>query len=346
MAGYFVDDALNAVIGMVARQKAQEEREKFVGELPDGPNQADLPFWDPRRYDTPEDAQSNLVSLDPQYKDLQLKALQALRDKADGSATAQEDAGRMQAIKEANDLAKSREEGVLNDARSRGVGGGGLEFALRNQAGQESANRLGELTTKGAADAALQRLAAMGQYSQGVSNMRTQEQQMASQNADILNQFNMYNTNLHNSTNTANRNMQNQAALDKVNRTETRGQRGFNNALSGWDRKAGFKQQDINDIYDEGKSLQAVNEGFWNVVRQAAASGAGGGAGGAMGGGGGGAGGFNIGQFMGGAGGGAGGGAAAGGTGYSNVSMPMNLNMSSQMPNYSDNDWLFQRRGI
>jgi len=338
MAGYFVDDAINAMIGMIARDKAKEEREKIIGELPDTPNQSDLPFWDPRRYKTPEEAESNLVSLDPKYRDMQMQALQGLRDKASGAASAQEDADRLQAVTEANDFARGREEGVLNNAKARGVGGGGMEFALRAQAGQDAANRVGQLTNQSAANAAMQRLAAQGAYSQGVGNMRTQEQQMAAQNADILNQFNMYNTGLKNQTNNANTNMQNHAGLDKVNRTEARGQRGFQNAQSNWDRKLGLNQQNVNDIYDEGKSLQGINEGFWNVVRQAAASGMGGE------GGGGGGGGFNIGQFMGQ--GGGGGGAAGGGGGYSNISMPMNMNMSQQMPNYQDDAWLYQRRGL
>lgn len=216
------------------RRKEQAAIREIQGikgpEFSDGQYQAGAYSGDfaPTMYGTPEAAQYRTISVDPRTRDIAMSALQRMQGFADQAATSQEALGRTGAINDANSLAGQREGAIAAAAQRRGQGGSGLEYVLRNQAAQDGAMRAQTGGLEAAQQAALQRLMGTQATMAGAQALRGQDIGLESQNAAIINAFNMANTNARNATNTANTNLANAAGLRNLDSRQ-----GWNNNVAG-----------------------------------------------------------------------------------------------------------------
>lgn len=147
----------------------------------------------PHYLDVPDDVKYSNVSIDPELRAKQMAALQQMQDISEGRIASQGSYERELARRGAEQLARQREEGVLQQAQMRGMGGSGMEFALRAQAGQNAANQAQMGGMQSAAQAALERLQSQQSYQQGLGNLRAQDTDLSARNSDIINRFNAYN---------------------------------------------------------------------------------------------------------------------------------------------------------
>jgi len=209
----------SAVSGIVNDQDAQEQAMGEAARYRDlvlpqfRQSDAVAQQVNPALYGTPEAAQYQLAESDPRTRDMQLAALQGMQDQYNGVADASQNAQAYQAMNQANRMAQGRQGAIMQNAAARGVGGGGLEFTMQNQAAQDSANQAQQGTLQAAQMAAMQRLAGRQASMQGASDLRGQDFSQSAHNAGIINQFNQNNTAARNAAMQANAGMQNQANM-------------------------------------------------------------------------------------------------------------------------------------
>lgn len=108
-------------------------------------------------------------------------------------------------------MSRAGTEAAIANAQARGVGGSGMEFAMREMANQQGAERASNAGLEQAAAAARQRALYNQMYQQGLGQMRQQDAQAGQYNNDVINKFNAMNTQNRNQMNQANVDMRNQA---------------------------------------------------------------------------------------------------------------------------------------
>lgn len=169
--------------------------------------------WEDFRPDlfTPEMAQYALTSEDPLLRSAQMNALEKMSALSSEGFGAEDEYAFGRARDLAGNIARSGNQAAIADAERRGVSGGGMEFAMREAANQQAAERAQEAGMARAAEAAKARRDALVAYSQGLSGMRSQDYQVNSGNTDIINEFNQRNTATRNAASEANVNTRNQA---------------------------------------------------------------------------------------------------------------------------------------
>lgn len=316
---------LNLVMGPFFQSLEAQARQQRLRDMMTEFNNLKMPMYDTsgwtptinnaELYDNPLLAMAERIQIDPALRQNQMAALNDMRDMGQGYGAAEAEAGRRQAIFEANQMAKARADAAAQQADMRGVGNSGLSMALQAQSGQSAANRAMQGALMAAAQGQQQKMAANQAYQQGLGNLRGQDTDLAARNAAIGNQFNMYNTELQNKRNFANTDIRNRNALNeqtlKNQARQFNLQRGdsiqdklFNAALQKLAGKYGVTKDMVG--LSERQTQRDVEKGKqyedeWNDIFSMAAGG----------------------------GGGAGGGGA--GMGY----MPMNASMGSSMPNFS-----------
>lgn len=189
-------DIANFFIAQDMADANREEYERLMQTLGTSlkPEDYDKSLYTPQMTSMPDDLMGQQISEDPALKQRQMANLDSLKAVSEGKINAQRDLDLYRAIQDANAMARARDEGALQSAQARGVGGGGLEFTMRQQAGQDAANRLQQAQMASAAQAALERLQATGQLQSGLSNMRDQDYRTNAQNTDIINKFNVMNS--------------------------------------------------------------------------------------------------------------------------------------------------------
>jgi hypothetical protein len=238
----FVGGILESFLGPMEDDAAQADARAVADELRylDSPEfsskQLSPESFSPEMYANPEEAQYKLAEVDPRIRDYQMQALQRMRDLSDGHASAQQNLANYEAMNRAGQMAKARDAALMQNAQSRGVAGSGLEFAMRQQAGQEAANRAQSGTMQAAMNAALERLKGNESYQRGMADFRGQEMDQSARNADIINRFNQYNTGQRNAIRQANVGMRNAAQQTNIGNRNTAQQynleRGDRNAMN------------------------------------------------------------------------------------------------------------------
>lgn len=186
----------------------------------------------------PEAAGYQTIGEDPRLRSAQLSALSKLAGLGETGLSAVDELGYQQARDLASQAARSSQAAALQNAQARGVGGSGLEYALREAGSQEGATRAQQAGLQQASDSARMRALYNQAYGDMLGSVRGQDANIAGRNADIINQFNQLNTgarnqaqqyNLGNRQNISNQNVQqrNQAQLTN---NDIKNQR-FNNAM-------------------------------------------------------------------------------------------------------------------
>ncbi len=137
-------------------------------------------------------------------------ALQKLQSVSSGAADSELNAANYNAMNNAAQQQRGATQGILANLSARGTLGSGQELAARMQAAQNGANnsQAGQLQAAAANNQA--KLGAQNNLIQGLSGLRGQDTSLATENANINNQFNMHNTDALNATNNANTGIKNQ----------------------------------------------------------------------------------------------------------------------------------------
>ena len=149
---------------------------------------------DPMMYQTPQEVNAQLVEDSPEMRAIQIEALNNIRKRADEGMQAADEADYMRAIREAGTQARGREGAIIENMRSRGMSGSGVEAAMRQMASQSSADRLAQFGADKAAKNAEMRALAEQMAGNMAGDMRSTDINLSGTNADIINQFAMENS--------------------------------------------------------------------------------------------------------------------------------------------------------
>jgi hypothetical protein len=158
-----------------------------------------------------ESANYELSKEDPVVRSAQMSVLSKLAGLADQGLSDEDAAAFAKARSQGNQMSRAGTEAAIANAQARGVGGSGMEFAMREIANQQGAQRSQEAGLDQAAAAARQRAMYNQAYGQQLGQVRGQDAQANQANTDIINRFNSANTQQRNQMNLANTDMRNQA---------------------------------------------------------------------------------------------------------------------------------------
>jgi hypothetical protein len=147
----------------------------------------------PFEYNQWQDVEAKQVDDSPQARAIQMQALTDLQKRAEEGLDAQSQQDYMKGQMQAGEFAKGREDAIINDLNARGMGGSGIEAALRGQASQAGADRLALSSSEQATANAQQRALAEMQAMQGAASLRSADVNLNTTNADIINKFAMDN---------------------------------------------------------------------------------------------------------------------------------------------------------
>lgn len=287
IANYFIAQ------GMSEDYNAEmDEAQKGIDYLERMKPKLDTSRYVPEMTSIPDDVNARTISEDPLLRNKQLENLDSLRAVSEGKINAQRELDLYRAVQDANAMARARDEASLQSAQARGVGGGGLEFTMRQQGGQDAANRLQQAQMASAAQAALERLQATGQLQSGLSGMRDQDYRTNAQNTDIINKFNVMNSTRRQEALDKRAMLKNQADQYNKDRSDNQilSQRRIDAGL--YPTQESLRRSDLNQKLNlQYAPIFRLNDSF-KTATQDAVGGAmggdfGGGMGGAMGGGGG-----------------------------------------------------------
>lgn len=152
----------------------------------------------------PEQYQYETVAEDPTLQ-LRQRALLEQMQKLGETGLSDADKASYQAnTNNANKEAGQRSAALMNEMRARGQGGSGLEFALREQAGQEALTRAAASGNQQAGDSARQRALYQQAYGDALGQQRQQDYTTQANNTNVINEFNKLNTSQRNDANLAN----------------------------------------------------------------------------------------------------------------------------------------------
>jgi len=146
----------------------------------------------------PETANYTTNKGDAETKSMQLSALKRLAGLAESGMSDEDALAYDKARSVGGQLAKQGTEAAIANAQARGVGGGGMEFAMREMANQGGAQRAHEAALEQAANSARQRAMYNQAYSSALGGFRNQNNQEEAGNTDIINRFNQINTGARN----------------------------------------------------------------------------------------------------------------------------------------------------
>ena len=187
------DDGFNSAI------RANEENRNLYGQI-------ELPDYEeyvPGLYDA-ESYNAQLIAEDPALKSKQMGNLNLLEQLAQQGLSAEDEAGFAQAKNIGSQAARSGTQAAIADANARGVGGGGMEFAMREIANQGGAQRAQSAGLEQAAASARQRALQAQAYQSALSQSRGDDYRQNSANTNIMNDFNARNTTQRNTIANAN----------------------------------------------------------------------------------------------------------------------------------------------
>lgn len=217
-----------------------------------------------------ETANYELAQDDPIVRSMQLSALQRMSGLADQGLSAEDAAAFDKARDTGSQMARANTEAAIADANRRGVGGSGMEFAMREIANQGGAERAQNAGLEQAAASARQRALYNQAYMQGLGSMRSQDQNTAQSNADVINRFNMANTQNRNNTNMQNTQLRNQAQLTNNQGKNDTAQQNFNNAITRATGQNNAGNAMANAYAAQGAANTAQNNQFINTGAQMA----------------------------------------------------------------------------
>lgn len=169
--------------------------------------------YNPQYYASPETPEATLVTEDPQLRSAQLAALNSLLTRSAEGVTAEELRQQDLSRRAQGETTRGQEEAIMNNMAARGLGGSGMEFALRQQAAQSAGDVAAQQGLARESTNAQQRLGALQQLLAGQTSLRNQDYTASRGNADITNAFATENSRRRNAINEANTALSNQAQV-------------------------------------------------------------------------------------------------------------------------------------
>lgn len=224
-ASGFMQAGINSMAQDAQHQLSQQQRDDLLSALakienintPGGNFNLSAPeAYALQHYAMPEDAKYQQVQIDPQDRVNQMQALQKLQGYSNGAADSELNAANYNARNNAAMQRQRSDAATMQSLSNRGVAGSGLELAMKQQASQNAANSALSGGLDAAKNNALAKLQGNNAYLQGLGSMRGQDTDLATSNANIINQFNMANSNMRNRVNMANTDMANKQSMMNV----------------------------------------------------------------------------------------------------------------------------------
>lgn len=143
------------------------------------------------------DTELSKVSLDPKYKESQLRALSSLEDLgSSGGMTLNDEANLQKGLIDINSADRGRRESINDNFARRGMGGSGMELVAQLQGAQDAATRQStqQLDTLGSArERALQAIMGGGELAGKMRGQEYGEQSDLAQARDAIAKFNTMN---------------------------------------------------------------------------------------------------------------------------------------------------------
>lgn len=195
--------------------------------------------FNPELYNS-ESYNHQLIAEDPMIKSRQMGNLNLLEQLSKEGLSAEDELGFMKARDMGTQQARSGTQAAIADANARGVGGGGLEFAMREIANQGGAQRSQSAGLEQAAASARQRALQAQAYQSALSQSRGDDYRANSANTDIINRFNQANTTQRNAVNQANVDQRNSAFGYNENLKD----KNYSNQIGRADRIAGLNDRE------------------------------------------------------------------------------------------------------
>jgi hypothetical protein len=240
-------------------EKAAEQLAKNAA-LYKGLNLPTFKDYKPEAYN-PNEAKANLIQEDPSLRSAQMNVLSRMAGLADTGLSDVDNAGFERARELGNQMEHSNTAAALQNAQARGIGGSGLEFALREMGNQAGAERAQGAGVQQASQAAQQRALYNQAYGNALGGMRQQDLGANSANANILNDFNKLNTQNRNQAQLYNVG-QNNYAQQYGNQMA---QQNFQNQLSKVGGQAGANKEVAQGYYNQGAANQQNRNGMLNA---------------------------------------------------------------------------------
>jgi hypothetical protein len=258
--GLAVGGGLGGILGGLfdnSQEQAMKELEA-KRKLYDSLNLPEFSNYNPEDYQYLGDAKATTISNDPEIRNQQLQYLNQLAGLSTTGLSDVDQAKFEQARQLAGQISHEGTAAALQNAQSRGVAGSGLEFGLREQASQDAANRAQQAALDQAAQSAQQRALYAQAYGNALSGVRGQDYSQEAQNANILNQFNLYNTGQRQNVSNMNTDLGNQA--QQYNNQLK--QMSFQNALSKANGQSGAYENMAN-AYAAQNAANQSNTNMW-----------------------------------------------------------------------------------
>ena len=262
------------LFGYLAERRAQdeamrrsEEADKYFQDLPEYEY---LPGLAPEMEGLPEDLQAQIIAEDPTLRNTEMAALQEMQNLAKEGMSAEDAYNYMTAANRAGQEARGREEAIINEMQRKGMGGSGLEYALRTQAGQGAIDQFAENQALQAAKIAEMQALANAQQAAMAGDIRGEDFRREASNTDILNQFAQ--ANAKNRQETQRRNIDRRNIFQEGETGERRNvQRGNVDLARGTARdraniKIGQGAQELERGRSTGKFLDVIGQGVGRGV--------------------------------------------------------------------------------
>lgn len=203
-----------------ALDAAEQRQIASLRYLDDMPEYEYLQGTNPMLEASPEQLQAQMISEDPALRSTEVAALQKMQELADKGLSAQDAYNYMQAEQRAGQESRGQQEAIINEMQRKGMGGSGLEYALRNRVSQDAVDRFAENQAMQAAKIAEQKALANLQQSNMAGNIRGEDYRVNNANTNALNEFAQQN--LRNRMEVGNRNINRQNIFSSGETAERR----------------------------------------------------------------------------------------------------------------------------
>lgn len=160
------------------------------------------------------------IAIDPKLRENQSKVIDELSELAETGMSDEDMAKRRELQRQVAQDEQARQKSIIQNLQERGLGGSGLELALRSGSSQESARRASEGADRLTSDMADRRRSALAQLSETAGRLRSQdygEQKDLATTRDTIAQFNALQR-----ANTANRNLQLRQGMENQRSAQNR----------------------------------------------------------------------------------------------------------------------------
>jgi hypothetical protein len=169
--------------------------------------------YNPNAYAAPETPEGQTISEDPNIKAAQMSALNSMLTRSNEGLTAEERRQQDLSRRKQEQTTQGAEEAIIANMAARGLGGSGMEYALRQQAAQNAADTASQGGLAREATNADQKLAALNNLLTGAGQVRGQDFTVNKTNADIVNDFATENSRRRNAISAANTELANNAQM-------------------------------------------------------------------------------------------------------------------------------------